>query len=305
MGQQTFSDVVFVFPEEQQKRIHGHKVIIYLRCPYFAEMYFNSESNEDAPQEVSIKDLKPSVFQAFLTYLYTDRLDFDDVSFTEMEVLGAFANKFGVARLANICLRQSVKLMDSTFIADMQKGVNLKKYSDFSFVLCEGTEDGGSMMLDMEGMETEFETRNEKGKGKEKEKKKKQEKEKEKEAEKGGMRVYASRAILCTRCEYFAALLMGAGKGTSPPLHHTSHPPHSHHQQIGMKEGQDGVLGINDIDKESFEALLRFIYSDQMEEETSPDTAIALLSVANMYRLERLASLSLSLSLSLDRKSVV
>jgi len=92
-----------------------------------------------------------------------------------------------------------------------------------------------------------------------------------------GKELYAHKAILASRCDYFASLYSS-----------------------GMKDAMMKQLVIDNYSYTAFQQLLKFIYTDECQI-SSPDVAAELMSAAEFYRLERLKALmELMLSKALD-----
>ena len=64
-------DITFVIAG---KEIRAHKFILAARSPVFAAM-FQNESKEAALSRFSIPDMEPDIFEALLSFLYTDQVD--------------------------------------------------------------------------------------------------------------------------------------------------------------------------------------------------------------------------------------
>eukprot|EP01087_Luapelamoeba_hula_P017433 TRINITY_DN5492_c1_g1_i3.p1 TRINITY_DN5492_c1_g1~~TRINITY_DN5492_c1_g1_i3.p1 ORF type:complete len:941 (+),score=172.97 TRINITY_DN5492_c1_g1_i3:36-2825(+) len=272
LGQQMCSDVVFKF--QDGTAIFAHKIVVDLRCPKLAGKYFSERmDNSNAcavahdgiplardTQTIVMEELSASLFYVMLTYLYTDRADLGEHSTEDRARLEKFATEYGLARLASIIQYDSIVLAESTFYDDLARGVNNPMYSDVVFE----AQDDGSGGVDMEG---DVGT---------------QEKGKEKEGSGNDVgsvhRMYGSKALLCARSEYFAARFLGAGKD--------------------MKDGSNPVVTFPEpISREALHTLFRFLYTDQLaqrDDQVSPDVCISLLSVANMYQLERLRDICMS-----------
>ncbi|KAL6057042.1 putative E3 ubiquitin-protein ligase herc1, partial [Balamuthia mandrillaris] len=269
----SFADVTFLCKknehEEELVRIPAHRVILFLRCPNFIARYLPSSSSsqhdeELQPTEVKIDDIDANTLRTFLSYLYTDRLDMtlldgaSNSNYNDSPIY-RLAKRFKVTRLAMMWERDSIRLQESTLAHDMRGGVGLDRFADVRFVIT--SEDG---LQPPKRYDEEEEEEEEKGK----------------EKEKGGNVIYAHKAILSARCEYFATLFLGAGKD--------------------MKEGQEGIIHLPDfVDRPTFETLLDFLYTDEGKEPQnreatdeddylSADMALSLLSVCNLYGVHQL-----------------
>ena len=96
----------------------------------------------------------------------------------------------------------------------------------------------------------------------------------------GSEPVYAHKAVLCARSQYFNMMLTG-----------------------GMVESQSNVVTINE-DPGLFNHIIEFCYTDDIEE-FNPDTVIELLAKANLYGLDRLVGIvGNTIGYSLDIENV-
>eukprot|EP01087_Luapelamoeba_hula_P004286 TRINITY_DN1421_c0_g1_i11.p1 TRINITY_DN1421_c0_g1~~TRINITY_DN1421_c0_g1_i11.p1 ORF type:complete len:765 (-),score=114.63 TRINITY_DN1421_c0_g1_i11:8-2302(-) len=286
IGQQTLADVMFCFAEGQhaQAVLYGHKIIVALRCASFARAYFKDyasghlsptdnvigerhEQQEKIIDKVEIagedKEVTCRVLHGFMTYLYTDSLDIGSLDTAELVALMRLASRYNLPRLALMADRKkTVVFSPSTFTTDLAKGVNNPLYSDVCFIIPTLT----PVVI------TEEE--------KEKEKEKEKEVAVADESVAGSTLVFASKVILATRSTYFAALFLGAGKEMRKP-----------------GEPEDIIrFDEEGIDCATLCIFLEFIYTGKLvgEAETkgdgsfTPDAAISLLSVANLYHFEAL-----------------
>ena len=60
---------------------------------------------------------------------------------------------------------------------------------------------------------------------------------------------------------------------------------------VGMRESEESVISVQDINLPTFNKLLEFIYSDQLNDLESAEQAIDVLVAANKYGLDRLKRL--------------
>jgi len=60
---------------------------------------------------------------------------------------------------------------------------------------------------------------------------------------------------------------------------------------VGMKESQEQVITVQDVQPSIFRAMLHFIYTDELGKFESPDQVVELMVAANKYGLERLKRL--------------
>jgi len=93
-----------------------------------------------------------------------------------------------------------------------------------------------------------------------------------------GKPLYGHKAILASRCEYFASFYSS-----------------------GMKDALEKEVVVSNYSYKAFRELLNFIYTDEPSQEVSAHLAAELISAAEFYRLVRLKALmELNLSRSID-----
>lgn len=93
------SDVVFVLGSED---IHGHKQVIAARNEVFAKM-FNSDMVEKKDGRVEIIDIEPKIFKFLLKFIYSEKIDTDDVD--DLLKLIVAADKYSVKNLVSLLER--------------------------------------------------------------------------------------------------------------------------------------------------------------------------------------------------------
>lgn len=71
-----FTDVTFIFPEDDDKQLHAHKAILCARSQKFAAM-FSSGMRESQMGKVTIVGSKFDTFYCMLMYLYTSLIPSD------------------------------------------------------------------------------------------------------------------------------------------------------------------------------------------------------------------------------------
>ena len=72
---ENFCDVTFVVGvDDGKKDFHGHKVILAAQSVVFAKM-FEHDLEETKLNRVEITDVKPEVFEAFMKFIYTGKLE--------------------------------------------------------------------------------------------------------------------------------------------------------------------------------------------------------------------------------------
>ena len=60
---------------------------------------------------------------------------------------------------------------------------------------------------------------------------------------------------------------------------------------VGMRESEESIISVQDISLPTFQKLLEFIYSDQLNDLENAEQAIDVLVAANKYGLDRLKRL--------------
>jgi len=72
----SHSDVTFVVggEGEEKQEFAGHKVILAVRCPVFAKM-FEHDFEENKLNQVVITDMSPKVFEQFMKFIYSGKVD--------------------------------------------------------------------------------------------------------------------------------------------------------------------------------------------------------------------------------------
>ena len=78
--------------------------------------------------------------------------------------------------------------------------------------------------------------------------------------------VPAHKAIICSECKYYRALLLG-----------------------NLKESQMDVIEVTDMSHKAFMAILKYMYSHQVEISEIEDEIIDVLLIANKYGIESLS----------------
>ncbi|KAL8093487.1 BTB/POZ and MATH domain-containing protein 3-like isoform X2 [Apium graveolens] len=101
-------DILFRVGEETFK---AHKLILAARSPVFRAQFFGLVGNTKM-DEVTLKDIEPSIFKAMLLFLYSDELPdlqefsdstMDSASTVTLQNLLAVADRFGLDRLKHLC----------------------------------------------------------------------------------------------------------------------------------------------------------------------------------------------------------
>ena len=91
-----FSDVKFVVGD-QRKVIHGHRIIIGLRCPLLQKLFQESSSKPEVP--IVLADVSPETFQLMLEFMYTNSVQMNNNS--SMDLLGT-AIEYGLQGEENL-----------------------------------------------------------------------------------------------------------------------------------------------------------------------------------------------------------
>ncbi|XP_043287880.1 BTB and MATH domain-containing protein 40-like [Venturia canescens] len=97
----TYSDITFVFEDEE---LHAHKSILAVQSKVFEAMFSNEMSEKDTGR-VEVLDIRAEVFEAFLKYLYTRKIDLKK-NVTEFLVV---ADKYEVCELKDLCEKYMLK----------------------------------------------------------------------------------------------------------------------------------------------------------------------------------------------------
>ncbi|EGG21173.1 regulator of chromosome condensation domain-containing protein [Cavenderia fasciculata] len=144
LNDKKHSDIVFLV---QDKKVYANKFIIKSRCPrLYSTILLDKRygmlqdlSGQDKPmRQITIANVKYQVWTSFLTYLYTDHLVIPPHLRKE---LADVAVKWGVSRLASLCLRYNYRLRmaegipPSTFSHDITQHLGSFDYTDINFQL--------------------------------------------------------------------------------------------------------------------------------------------------------------------------
>ncbi|XP_035712018.1 RCC1 and BTB domain-containing protein 1 isoform X2 [Folsomia candida] len=97
----TKDDVDVTFSVEG-KTITAHKLILKSRSDYFAKM-FSNEWTETAGSKIEIKDTKFVTFEAFLFYLYHDKVTFSEYKYESIFDLMKLADSYCATNIARDC----------------------------------------------------------------------------------------------------------------------------------------------------------------------------------------------------------
>ena len=77
LNDKELSDVQFIFPKEENKKIYAHKNVIFSRCELF-EIMFRVGMKESKENKIEIKNISFLTFYSLLSYLYTGELVVDN-----------------------------------------------------------------------------------------------------------------------------------------------------------------------------------------------------------------------------------
>ncbi|XP_043479839.1 speckle-type POZ protein-like [Leptopilina heterotoma] len=94
---EDLKDVVFKIEDEE---FTAHKIILASRSPVFAAM-FKNKMNEELTSIVEIDDIRSSIFQQMLNFIYTDQVeDLEESAFELIDV----AEKYQLENLKSMCI---------------------------------------------------------------------------------------------------------------------------------------------------------------------------------------------------------
>ncbi|WAR09780.1 BTBD3-like protein [Mya arenaria] len=96
--EKLFTDVKFIFPNDNNESCTGHKLILSMRSAVFEAMFYGSMSKGD--DEVTISDIDKKTFEMVLRYVYTDELEVDGE--TVLKCLYA-AKKYCIDGMVKLC----------------------------------------------------------------------------------------------------------------------------------------------------------------------------------------------------------
>lgn len=122
------SDVVFTVGNEE---ISACKVILSSQSDVFASM-FDCDMVEKETSRVKILDIEPTIFKLLLQYIYSGKLDFNNVD--ELIKLSLAADKYAIQSLVDICgyhIYHNITVnnaVDALIVADHLRYDFLKKY---------------------------------------------------------------------------------------------------------------------------------------------------------------------------------
>jgi len=77
IGAKEYSDVLFLIGSDKEP-VYAHKVILSPRVEYFEKM-FNSEMKETNDAQITFPHVDIKYFMRILRYIYTDKIQFDDI----------------------------------------------------------------------------------------------------------------------------------------------------------------------------------------------------------------------------------
>ena len=120
------TDVCFIIEE---KEIKAHKLILSTRSPVFAAMV-ESGMKESLENHVEINDIAPDIFEALLRFVYTDRVDLNQVNVQDLLVA---ADKYMLSLLKLDCQKflserlTTENCSEMLALADLHNCVHLKR----------------------------------------------------------------------------------------------------------------------------------------------------------------------------------
>lgn len=114
LNDELFSDIIFVL--EGKNTIKAHKAILASRCEVFRSM-ISSSMQEGQKDHIEIKDTNTEVFKHLINYIYTDEVEFTDLSMVVNLLIES--NKYNLARLKNICEWELSKIIENENVIDL------------------------------------------------------------------------------------------------------------------------------------------------------------------------------------------
>jgi len=127
------TDVTFFI---EGKEIKAHKAILLARSPVFAAM-MESGMKESIENRIEIDDIVPDIFEALLRFIYTDRVDVDQLNVQDLLVA---ANKYMLSLLKLNCQKflserlTTKNCVEKLALADLHSCEHLKR-STLNFIL--------------------------------------------------------------------------------------------------------------------------------------------------------------------------
>ncbi|XP_033223922.1 speckle-type POZ protein-like [Belonocnema kinseyi] len=128
LNDQAFQDVTI---SVGKKTFCAHKAILSTRSEVFQAMFTN-EMSEKSNSLVEIDDLSPEVIKSMLHFIYTDKVDYEDLKKLAPELLGA-AEKYNLRRLKKMCVAAMHRnlavenILNTLKVADIYSIAYLKK----------------------------------------------------------------------------------------------------------------------------------------------------------------------------------
>ncbi|CAC5392392.1 unnamed protein product [Mytilus coruscus] len=102
--QNKFSDVIFVFPENDYLELHGHIVIIATASSFLESLLKGPFENNEL--RVEITNCSPSIFKLLLRFIYLDNIHWKEESLVSRMDIFQCAEQYGVVQLADQCKRE-------------------------------------------------------------------------------------------------------------------------------------------------------------------------------------------------------
>ncbi|XP_043479772.1 speckle-type POZ protein B-like [Leptopilina heterotoma] len=123
LGNETFKDVKF---KVANREFTAHKAILTIQSPVFAAM-FNSKMSEELTSIVQIKDIKPTIFQQMLNFIYN--VEIKDLDKVALELFYA-AEKYQLEELKTNCINNLHKNLSAKTVIDTLKMADLHSLSE-------------------------------------------------------------------------------------------------------------------------------------------------------------------------------
>ncbi|XP_052093065.1 rho-related protein racA-like isoform X2 [Mytilus californianus] len=116
-NQTTDCDVKF---EVEGEHITASAVVLYSRCPVFADMLsIEPESEKIESSEIQLPNTQQDSFLALLEFLYTDHAPIHDANCTELLLT---ADKYGILKLVNYCEIYIINMLDKLTKSSSENG---------------------------------------------------------------------------------------------------------------------------------------------------------------------------------------
>ncbi|XP_070579023.1 BTB/POZ domain-containing protein 9-like [Ptychodera flava] len=134
---QEYSDITFIV---ENTRFHAHRVILAARCEYFRALLFGG-MRESRPEctEIELKDTTSLAFHALLKYIYTGKMNLQDLKEDSLLDILGLAHRYGFIDLElsiSDYLRATLNISNVCLIYDVASLYQLRSLKDtcFSFM---------------------------------------------------------------------------------------------------------------------------------------------------------------------------